>query len=66
MPCPPIYQVADFLLAHYYDSMYAYQAKKRGEEMGGAVFETVACPSGDALGNAKLLVEAARHGGRVA
>ena len=41
----------------YYDEMYSYQAKKRGEEMGGAPQHQVDCPSGDALANARLLLE---------
>lgn len=61
---PALAEVADFLLSGYYDEMYAYQAKKRAEEMGGATFETVQCPTGDARSNAKLVRDAARAAGR--
>ena len=56
---PALAEVADFLLHGYYDEMYAYQAKKRGEEMGGKVQETVECPTGDALSNARLVADRA-------
>ena len=61
---PGLAEVADFLLAGYYDDMYAYQAKKRKDEMDGAPQVVVECPSGDALDNARLLVEKAKEGGR--
>ena len=49
--------MADALLEHYYDSMYDYQAKKSMEKRGGAR-HTVPCESGDALANARRLLEA--------
>ena len=53
---PRLAEVADFLLGGYYDEMYAYQAKKRAEEMGGAPQDEVVCEGGDALANARLLL----------
>lgn len=50
---PQLATVADILLADYYDSMYAYQAKKRG----AAPQHQVPCVSGDALDNARRLLE---------
>ena len=40
-------------------SQYDYQAKKRKEEMGGAPQHEIVCESGDALANARPLLERA-------
>jgi tRNA 2-selenouridine synthase len=54
---PALAEVAAALLTDYYDDMYAYQAKKRGEEMGGKLQERVECDGGDALANARRLLD---------
>eukprot|EP00322_Chrysochromulina_rotalis_P011349 CAMPEP_0115843052 /NCGR_PEP_ID=MMETSP0287-20121206/8116_1 /TAXON_ID=412157 /ORGANISM="Chrysochromulina rotalis, Strain UIO044" /LENGTH=235 /DNA_ID=CAMNT_0003296739 /DNA_START=52 /DNA_END=760 /DNA_ORIENTATION=- len=51
---PELAVVANELLVNYYDAMYAHQAKNRE----GAKQHIVHCDSGDALANAKRLVEA--------
>ena len=55
-------QVAEALLVEYYDAMYQYQAEKRKEEQEGMPQLVVACDGGDALANARRLLDAA--GGR--
>ena len=46
--------MADALLVHYYDDMYVHQMKKRGGHD-----DVVATSTGDALTNARLVLERA-------
>ena len=56
---PKLAQVAETLLTDYYDSMYAYQAKKRAEEQsGGEAAVEVLCAGGNAIDNARALRDA--------
>ena len=56
---PKLAQVAETLLTDYYDSMYAYQAKKRAEEQsGGEEAVEVLCAGGNAIDNARALRDA--------
>lgn len=51
---PKLADVADALLAHYYDAMYEHQMRKKGQPQ-----QLVECDGGDALANARRVLAAA-------
>jgi tRNA 2-selenouridine synthase len=56
---PKLGEVAEFMLHNYYDSMYDHQMAKTNDRA-----TTVQCPTGDALENGRLIIEASKAGGR--